>query len=320
MPEKSPRSSSLGPLQSKAIKDSSSRLRAEENTSEFSSGNESSGEIQAKRRRLRGKRKSKDDSWIVSKQTDNNTKESNSNKGETVRSKTKENEKSGAENTGSLTKVKDKNQSSSDSQENKVSDAHAPPRQKSSKIRGKIETNVESKETTRTAENTKHDLPSNASAELKESEKEIHSSDSSLKTGDYENNAKQSSDKVRAAAENNTEFSDQGEDSDANSDVETSKNEKGARGGTKGSSRTSEKDLRRRSLTLNLNSSFRSSRADGESPTRDALSTSQDEDSESYSDAFDESPLVENKSFQVNTSTFVRILKPFPEQPLPNKC
>jgi len=40
-------------------------------------------------------------------------------------------------------------------------------------------------------------------------------------------------------------------------------------------------------------------RTEGESPTRDVLSTSQDEDSESYSDAFDESPQVENKSFQV---------------------
>ena len=295
LPEKRPRSSSLGGAsQSTSIKDSSSRLRAEENASEFSSGNESSGEMQAKRRRLRGKRKSKDDSWLVSKRMDSDVKESTAKRGETFRSKTKEVEKSGSENTGSLTKIKDKSQTGSDSQENKASDTQT--RQKTSKSRGKTEANVE-----RTVENTKDDLVSNASAELKESEKEIHSSDSSVKTEGYEYSSKQSSNKVKStAAETTTESSDQGEDSDANSDVETSKNEKGPRAGAKGSLRTSEKDLRRRSLTLNLNSSFRSSRTDGESPTRDVLSTSQDEDSESYSDTFDESPLVETKPFQVS--------------------
>ncbi|KAJ7372671.1 hypothetical protein OS493_017943 [Desmophyllum pertusum] len=163
----------------------------------------------------------------------------------------------------------------------------------------KTETTVECKEAaSRTTEDTKHDLASVASAELKESEKEIHSSDSSLKTDDYENNTKQSSDKIRATLDNTTESSDQGDDSEATSDVETSKHEKGARAGAKGSSRTSEKDLRKRSLNLSLSNSFRSTRTEGESPTRDVLSTSQDEDSESYSDNFDESPLVENKAFQ----------------------
>lgn len=284
-----------------ATRDTSSRLRAEENTSEFSSGNESSGEIRAKRRRLRGKRKSRDDSWLVSKKRDNNDRENSAKKGETFRSRTKEVEKPGNENSGSLRRVRDK---SSDSQDSKLSDAQT--KQKSSKTRGKTEANVESKEALKAAENTNNDLASNASAELKESEKEIHSSDSSLKTEGYENSSKRSSDKVRASAlETSTELSDQGEDSEANSDVETSKNEKGLRVGAKGSSRTSEKDLRRRSLTLNLNSSFRSSRTDGESPTRDVLSTSQDEDSESYSDTLDESPLVENKSFQVSVQKSV---------------
>lgn len=296
--EKRPRSSSLGGAsQSTAPKDSSSRLRlkAEENALEFSSGNESSGEVQAKRRRLRGKRKSKDDSWLPSKHLANSTKESSASKGESYRSRAKDVEKSDTENAGSLTRVKDKSQSGNDSQESKVTDA---PKQKASRMRGKTETKVESKETApRTAENTKQDLATVASAELKESEKEIHSSDSSIKTDGYENNPKQSSDKTRA--DNTTESSDQGDDSEATSDVETSKHEKGPRAGAKGSSRTSEKDLRRRSLNLSLSSSFRSSRAEGESPTRDVLSTSQDEDSESYSDTFDESPLVENKPFQV---------------------
>ena len=298
LPEKRPRSSSLGGAsQSTALKDSSGRLRlkAEENTSEFSSGNESSGEVQAKRRRLRGKRKSKDDSWLPSKHLANNTKER---KGETYRSKANDVEKSDTENAGSLTRVKDKSQSGNDSQESKVTDA---PKQKANRMRGKTETKAESKETVpRTAENTKQDLATVASAELKESEKEIHSSDSSVKTEGYENSSKQSSDKTRTTLDNTTESSDQGDDSEATSDVETSKHEKGARAGSKGSSRTSEKDLRRRSLNLSLSSSFRSSRAEGESPTLDVLSTSQDEDSESYSDAFDESPLVENKPFQVN--------------------
>lgn len=296
MQEKRPRSSSFGNSQPTAIKDSSSRLRAEENTSEFSSGNESSGEIQTKRRRLRGNRKSRDDSWLLSKQVvSSDRKDSNSNKGEMHRSRAKEAEKHVVNSTGSLTKLKDKNYDSKESQENKVLDA--PQKQKSSKNRGKIE--VESKETTKIAESVKHNLPSNASAELKKSEKEIHSSNSSFKTADYENSGKQSSGKVGAVVGNSAESSDQGEDSDANSDVETTKQDKGLRGITKGSSRTSEKDLRRRSLTLSLNSSFRSTRTEGESPTRDVLSASQDEDSESYSDTFDESPLVENKSFQV---------------------
>lgn len=213
-----------------------------------------------------------------------------------MKNKTKDVKKCDTENMGSLTRVKDKSQSGNDGQEIKVADA---PKQKTNKVRGKPETKVENKETaSRTAENTKQDLATVASAELKESEKEIHLSDSSLKTEGYENNSKQTSEKTRTAMDN-TESSDQGEDSEATSDVETSKHEKGPRAGTKSSSRTSEKDLRRRSLNLSLNSSFRSSRAEGESPTRDVLSTSQDEDSESYSDAFDESPLVENKSFQV---------------------
>ena len=293
LPEKRHRSGSPGAT---ATRDLSSRLRAEENTS---SGNESSGEGQAKRRRLRGRRKNKDDSWLESKRMDKDVTESNTKKGDTFRSKTKEVEKLGSENAGSASKVKDKTQSNKDSQENKVSDAQT--RQKTGKIRSKTDTNVENKEASRTAENAKHDLTSNASAELKESEKVIQSSDSSLKSECYENSSKQPSDKTRTTGlETTMELSDQGEDSEANSDAETSKNEKGLRTGAKGSSRTSEKDLRRRSLTLNLNSSFRSSRTEGESPTRDALTTSQDEDSESYSDAFDESPLVENKTFQVS--------------------
>lgn len=282
------------------LKDSSSRLRlrAEGNTSEFSSGNESSGEVQAKRRRLRGKRKSKDDSWLVSKRLDNNAKESGTTKAETFRSKTKDVEKPDTDIAGSLTKAKDKSQSGSDNQESKV--LAAAPKQKANRMRGKTETTVECKEAaSRTTEDTKHDLAFVASAELKESEKEIHSSDS-LKTDDYENNTKQSSDKMRATLDNTTESSDQGDDSEATSDVETSKHEKGPRAGAKVSSRTSEKDLRKRSLNLSLSSSFRSTRTEGESPTRDVLSTSQDEDSESYSDNFDESPLVENKAFQVS--------------------
>lgn len=227
---------------------------------------------------------------------DSDSKDSNANKREMHRNKAKEAGKHVVDSTGSLAKLKDKNYDGKESQENKVLDA--PQKQKSSKNRGKVE--VESKEATKIAESVKHNLPSNASAELKKSEKEIHSSDSSFKTGDYENSGKQSSDKVGAVVGNSAESSDQGEDSDANSDVETAKQDKGLRGSTKGSSRTSEKDLRRRSLTLSLNnSSFRSTRTEGESPTRDVLSASQDEDSESYSDAFDESPLVENKSFQV---------------------
>lgn len=298
LPEKRSRSSSLGGgSQSTAPSSSRLRLRGEENTSEFSSGNESSGEVHAKRRRLRGKRKSKDDSWLPSKRLANTAKEIGASKGETLKTKTKDVEKFDTENAGSLTRVKDKSQSGNDSQESKVADA---PKQKANKMRGKTETKVENKEAaSRTAENAKQDLASVASAELKESEKEIHLSDSSLKTEGYENNSKQSSDKTRTAMDNTTESSDQGDDSEATSDVETSKQEKGPRAGTKSSSRTSEKDLRRRSLNLSLSSSFRSSRAEGESPTRDVLSTSQDEDSESYSDAFDESPLVENKSFQV---------------------
>ena len=298
LPEKRPRSSSLGGAsQSTAPKDSKLRLKAGENASEFSSGNESSGEVQTKKRRLRGKRKSKDDSWLPSKHLANVTKESGTSKGGTFRSKTKEVEKSTSEDTGSLTRVKDKSQSGNDSQESKVTDA---PKQKASRVRGKTEAKVENKEAPpRTAENTKQDLATVASAELKESEKEIHSSDSSMKTESFENNSKQSSEKTRSALDNTTESSDQGDDSEATSDVETSKHEKGPRAGSKGSSRTSEKDLRRRSLNLSLTSSFRSSRAEGESPTRDVLSTSQDEDSESYSDAFDESPLVESKPFQV---------------------
>ena len=277
------------------------RLRAEENTSEFSSGNESSGELQAKRRRLRGKRKSKDDSWLPSKRLANTVKETGASKGETLKNKAKDAEKCDTENVGSLTRVKDKGQSGNDTQESKVTDV---PKQKANKMRGgKTETKVENKDaTSRTAENTKQDLATVASAELKESEKEIHLSDSSLKTEGYENNSKQSSEKTRTAMDNAMESSDQGDDSEATSDVETPKHEKGPRAGTKSSSRTSEKDLRRRSLNLSLSSSFRSSRAEGESPTRDVLSTSQDEDSESYSDAFDESPLVENKSFQVRCS------------------
>ena len=292
LPEKRSRSSSLGG----ATACSRLRLRAEENTSEFSSGNESSGELQSKRRRLRGKRKSKDDSWLPSKRLANPAKETGANKGEPLKNKTKDVVKCDTENMGSLTRVKDKSQSGNDGQEIKVADA---PKQKTNKVRGKTETKVENKETvSRTAENAKQDLATVASAELKESEKEIHLSDSSLKTEGYENNSKQTSEKTRTAMDN-TESSDQGEDSEATSDVETSKHEKGPRAGTKSSLRTSEKDLRRRSLNLSLSGSFRSSRAEGESPTRDVLSTSQDEDSESYSDAFDESPLVENKSFQV---------------------
>lgn len=233
--------------------------------------------------------------WLLSKRVDSDSKDSNAKKREIHRNKAKEAEKHVVDSTGSLAKLKDKNYDSKESQENKVLDA--PQKQKSSKNRGKVE--VESKEATKIGESIKHNLPSNASAELKKSEKEIHSSDSSFKSGDYENSGKQSSDKVGAVVGNSAESSDQGEDSDANSDVETPKQEKGLRASTKGSSRTSEKDLRRRSLTLNLNSSFRSTRTEGESPTRDVLSASQDEDSESYSDAFDESPLVENKSFQV---------------------
>lgn len=295
LPEKRPRYSSLVGAQATAVKDSISKLRlkVEENTSEFSSGNESSGEAQARRRRLRGKRKSKDDSWLVSKRLDNSAKENGAAaKGGSFKSKTKAVEKSDSEIAASVTKVKDNSQSSNDTQESKVSDAL---KQKANRTRGKTDVKVESKDATKTAENAKNDLASVASAELKESEKEIHSSNASLKTDGYESNSKQSADKM----DNTTESSDQGDDSEAASDVETSKREKGPRAGAKSSSRTSEKDLRKRSLNLNLTSSFRSSRTEGESPTRDVLSTSQDEDSESYSDTFDESPLVENKPFQV---------------------
>ena len=296
-PEKRPRSSSLGAAQAMALKDASSRrLKAEENTSEFSSGNESSGEVYAKRRRLRGKRKSKDDSWLVSKRSENNAvaKESGATRGGSFKGRTKDLEKSDSEIVGSASKVKDNSQSGGDSKESKVADAL---KQKVNRTRGKTETKGESKEAAKTAESTKNDLASVASAELKESEKEIHSSHSSLKAEGYENNINQSPDKM---ADNTAESSDQGEDSEAASDAETSKQEKGSRAGAKGSSRTSEMDLRKRSLNLSLNSSFRSSRTEGESPTRDALLTSQDEDSESYSDTFDESPLVENKPFQVS--------------------
>ncbi|PFX32012.1 BAH and coiled-coil domain-containing protein 1 [Stylophora pistillata] len=295
LPEKRPRSSSLGAAQAMALKDASSRrLKAEENTSEFSSGNESSGEVYAKRRRLRGKRKSKDDSWLVSKRSENNAiaKDSGATRGSSFRGKVKVLEKSDSEIVGSASKVKDNNQSGGDSKEGKVADAL---KQKVNRTRGKTETKVESKEAAKTAESSKNDLASVASAELKESEKKIHSSHSSLKADGYENNTKQSADKV---ADNTAESSDQGEDSEAVSDADTSKQEKGSRAGAKSSSRTSEMDLRKRSLNLSLNSSFRSSRTEGESPTRDAPFTSQDEDSESYSDTFDESPLVENKPFQ----------------------
>lgn len=279
--------------QSAATKDTNARLRAEENTSEFSSGNDSSGEIQANGRRLRGKRKSREDSWLSLKQINSGERESASKKGETLRSKTKDVNKIGAENTASLVKVRDK---SNENQDYNILDVQT--KQKSSKIRAKTETTLENKEASRTAEFGKTDLVSNASEELKESEKEIHSSESSLKKEDCNGNSKHCQKKYASALEASAQMSDHGEDSEANSDVETLKSEKGPRAANKGSSRTSEKDLRRRSLTLNLSSSFRSLRSDVESPTRDVLTTSQDEDSESYSDAFDESPLVESKPFQ----------------------
>lgn len=295
LPEKRPPSGFVGiGFQSTATKNRSSRLRTEENNSEFSSGNESSGEFQTRGRRLRGRRKSRDESWLPSRHLNRDERESSLKKGQTFRSKAKDIDKSGAENTESLARVRDRG---NEGQENKVSDVQT--KQKSSKIRAKTETISENKEASRTPECRKTDLVSNASAELKESEKEIHSSESSLKRDGCDMNSKHPHKKGAVALEASAELSDQGEDSEPNSDIETFKNEKGTRAVSKGSSRTSEKDLRRRSLTLNLNSS-RSLRSDGESPPCDVVTTSQDEDSESYSDAFDESPLVENKSFQVS--------------------
>lgn len=65
------------------------------------------------------------------------------------------------------------------------------------------------------------------------------------------------------------------------------------------SSKYSDLDLRKKSLTLSLCSStrsgaFNSRGSEGESPRAE-----HDDDSESYSDTFDESPLVESKQFQV---------------------
>ena len=84
---------------------------------------------------------------------------------------------------------------------------------------------------------------------------------------------------------------------ESTSDGENITESKGIR--PKDSSKFSDLDLRKKSLTLSLNSSTRSSgfnfrNSGGESPR-----TERDEDSESYSDTFDESPLVENKQFQV---------------------
>lgn len=63
------------------------------------------------------------------------------------------------------------------------------------------------------------------------------------------------------------------------------------------SSRLSDLDLRKKSLTLNLNSSPRLRMAGSESPAQE--STSQEEDSGSCSELFDDSPQTENKTFQV---------------------
>lgn len=63
------------------------------------------------------------------------------------------------------------------------------------------------------------------------------------------------------------------------------------------SSRLSDLDLRKKSLTLNINTLPRSRVAGSESPSQD--STSQDDDSGSCSEVFDDSPLAESKKFQV---------------------
>ena len=68
------------------------------------------------------------------------------------------------------------------------------------------------------------------------------------------------------------------------------------------SSRLSDLVLRKKSLSLNLNTSRM---AGGESPAQD--STSHDEDSGSCSDVFDDSPLTETKKFQVKTKSCMRI-------------
>lgn len=84
------------------------RLRVEENMFEFLFGNESFGELQLKRWRLRGKRKSKDDLWFFLKCLVNFVKEIGVNKGEFLKNKMKDVEKCDIENMGFLIRVKDK--------------------------------------------------------------------------------------------------------------------------------------------------------------------------------------------------------------------
>ena len=306
LPDKRTRTNSLSTATFN--KDLGSKMRSEEIASGFSSENESYGEMHATRRRLRGKKKNKDDTWVATKRMDSNSENKVTSVRYTHSSPTKE-ERISKEGAEPLKRKDNKNLNGTNvtSQTNIVS---LDSRQTGNKIRGKTEPNLGGKESSRNLEQAKLDMASVTSAQLKQSENEIHShsNDVSQKSDVYETNTKRSTDKIRVVTDAGTESSDQGEDSEAASDVDSSKRDKGPCASTKGLLRTPDKDLRKRSLTLSLSSSFRSSRPSGDSPTRDNVSTSQDEeDSESFSDAFDESPLVEIKAFQVISSNVFTI-------------
>ena len=289
LPEKRVRPSSL--------KNPSLRLKAEI-VSEASSGNESSGELRAKRRcrkrvrhqpkgeselsdsetsksrEIREKRRNFVDRRVSDRKTEASKKHKNSNKDDSGASaQFRAKEKNDPCRTGSpsrMTESASKNMTKSEGKANPESTRNS---------RGAKARDSSSSKQEKTGEEPNRKLSNHVEAEWKDKRDRQATS-------------------LRSIKEETLERSGEGE---GTSDPE--KQEK--RSKVKHQSRSADMDLRRKSLTLNLNNSVRT-RVEADSPVRESGSV--DDDSESCSDAFDDSPLVEMKHFQVNTKQSSRCI------------
>lgn len=261
--------------------------------SETSSGNESSGESRAKRRKARQGRKAGVGSSDAQPSRAKESREKRNNFGERRVSDRKSEVVRKYKNTSS----KEVTGSGAGSVELRTKDNREAADTTQRESVGRVATDITSKtktssegkahsEATKTSRGTK----TNDLSELKQPKR---TDDTNYKGTDFkETGSKETQDKQASSTGDNNE--DQGDESEIASDVE--KPDK--RSKIKNSSRTGDMDLRKKSLTLNLNSSARTPRAVVDSPVRE--NNSIDDDSESCSDTFDESPLVESRSFQVN--------------------
>lgn len=256
--------------------------------SETSSGNESSGESRAKRRKARQGRKAGVGSSDAQPSKAKESREKRNNFGERRVSDRKSEIVRKYKNTSSK-EVTGSGAGSVELRTKDNSEAADTPQRESA---GRVATDITSKTKTSSegkahseATKTSRGAKTNDLSELKQPKR---TDDTNYKGTDFkETGSKDTQDKQASSTGDNNE--DQGDESEIASDK---------RSKIKNSSRTGDMDLRKKSLTLNLNSSARTPRAVVDSPVRE--NNSIDDDSESCSDTFDESPLVESRSFQVN--------------------